>query len=199
MAAVDAGMEVYQTGVTIVQGICVAHDLQLRVVNRDITHPIISEGWKSSWANVLSLLLDATGTQEELQLIVVAPVVPKADGFGTVESTESMTLRHGHAAGSTGRYRDPAAALLRDARLGVDAARGNRARLTEEVVRYEATDSCAVLAAPLPCRRATAEAGRPLRSSDQPLLADPDHQVLGYTEVIQGLGPQAERLLGGHS
>jgi hypothetical protein len=33
MATMDAGMEVYQTGIVIVQGVCGAHDLQLRVVN----------------------------------------------------------------------------------------------------------------------------------------------------------------------
>lgn len=33
MAAMNAGMEVYQTGVTTVQGVCVVHDLQLRVVH----------------------------------------------------------------------------------------------------------------------------------------------------------------------
>jgi hypothetical protein len=31
MATMDTGMEVYQTGVSTVQGVCVVHDLQLRL------------------------------------------------------------------------------------------------------------------------------------------------------------------------
>ena len=30
----DAGMDMYETGIKIVQGFCTAHDLQLRVVNK---------------------------------------------------------------------------------------------------------------------------------------------------------------------
>lgn len=34
MAAMNADMEMYKTGITVVQCICAAHDLQLRVVNK---------------------------------------------------------------------------------------------------------------------------------------------------------------------